>query len=262
MPQTANFGFPLWADTPPEGATGKDLRDAIIGEGADSLAQRLDSILQEILVTLENKENQIDKVNFIDDGFEVNINNVNYPTTMAVYDFVVSHTSKKIGNAEATIFTPLVKWDGNTDGLFNILGMFYKVSENTETPKQIKFDMSFRGQDNTVHTYDFFTGMRSDTAVTDFKDMLGITAYQIYGTIGGFIAERAGILPAEFIEQMTGTNPGEDIPFEAGTYVIGVQQGDEFLFVSNAESCIPVKEYIDSKFNELCELMDSKESDT
>lgn len=46
MPQTSNFGLPLWGDTPPEGATGKTLRDAIIGQGAESLAQRVDALAQ------------------------------------------------------------------------------------------------------------------------------------------------------------------------------------------------------------------------
>lgn len=46
MPQTNNFGLPLWGDTPPEGATGKTLRDAILGIGTDSMAQLLDAKAQ------------------------------------------------------------------------------------------------------------------------------------------------------------------------------------------------------------------------
>lgn len=48
MSQTTNFGFPLWGDIPPEGATGKDLRDAILGEGEDSFASMVDRELGDI----------------------------------------------------------------------------------------------------------------------------------------------------------------------------------------------------------------------
>ncbi|MCM1024782.1 MAG: hypothetical protein NC395_12110, partial [Prevotella sp.] len=51
MSQTKNFGFPLWGDDPPEGATGKDLRDALIGEGADSLANMVDGQLKKVADT-------------------------------------------------------------------------------------------------------------------------------------------------------------------------------------------------------------------
>lgn len=196
-----------------------------------------------------SKEDSSNKATYIDDSLDANINNTNYPTNKAVYDFVSSYTSKQIGSAEATIFLPLAEWDGNTTGKFSILSMFYKVSENTEAPEQIKFDMSFKLGDGTVQSYDFLTGIRSDTAVTDFKESLGITIYQFGEEIGGVIAERAGTLPAALIEQITGINPGADIPFEAGTYVMGTQSGDDFIFVSKAESCISVKDYIDNKDN-------------
>jgi len=196
-----------------------------------------------------SKEDSSNKATYIDDSLDANINNTNYPTNKAVYDFVSSYTSKQIGSAEATIFLPLAEWDGNTTGKFSILGMFYKVSENTEAPEQIKFDMSFKLGDGTVQSYDFLTGIRSDTAVTDFKESLGITIYQFGEEIGGVIAERAGTLPAALIEQMTGINPGADIPFEAGTYVMGTQSGDDFIFVSKAQSCISVKDYLDNKDN-------------
>ena len=194
-----------------------------------------------------SKEDSSNKATYIDDSLDANINNTNYPTNKAVYDFVSSYTSKQIGSAEATIFLPLAEWDGNTTGKFSILGMFYKVSENTEAPEQIKFDMSFKLGDGTVQSYDFLTGIRSDIAVTDFKESLGITIYQFGEEIGGVIAERAGTLPAALIEQMTGINPGADIPFEAGTYVMGTQSGDDFIFVSKAQSCISVKDYIDKR---------------
>ena len=196
-----------------------------------------------------SKESTDNKAAYIDDFDNPNIDNTHYPTNKAVYDFVSSYTNKQIGNAEATIFLPLAEWDGNTTGKFSILGMFYKVSENTEAPEQIKFDMSFKLGDGTVQSYDFLTGIRSDTAVTDFKESLGITIYQFGEEIGGVIAERAGTLPAALIEQMTGINPGADIPFEAGTYVMGTQSGDDFIFVSKAQSCISVKDYIDNKDN-------------
>lgn len=42
MSQTKNLGLPLWGQTPPKGATGLDLRNAILGENINSLVQILD----------------------------------------------------------------------------------------------------------------------------------------------------------------------------------------------------------------------------
>lgn len=46
MAQSTNMGLPLWGEIPPEGATGKTLRDAILGMGTDSMAQLLDAKAQ------------------------------------------------------------------------------------------------------------------------------------------------------------------------------------------------------------------------
>ena len=60
MPQTTNYGFPLLAATPPEGMTGKDLRDLILGEGEDSLAQKLDAALKNVEDTIPSAQVQAD----------------------------------------------------------------------------------------------------------------------------------------------------------------------------------------------------------
>lgn len=58
MPQTANYGFPLLADTPPEGMTGKDLRDLILGESDTSLAQIVDAALKNVEDAIPNAQVQ------------------------------------------------------------------------------------------------------------------------------------------------------------------------------------------------------------
>lgn len=74
MPQTTNLGLPLWGESPPEGATGLDLRNAIIGENDNSLAQKIDAQVER----LENKAAEISE----------DADNDQYPTTLAVKKYV------------------------------------------------------------------------------------------------------------------------------------------------------------------------------
>lgn len=74
MPHTANLGLPLWGESPPDGATGLDLRNAIIGEDEDSLAQKIDAQVER----LENKSTEISE----DAGDD------RYPTELAVKKYV------------------------------------------------------------------------------------------------------------------------------------------------------------------------------
>lgn len=74
MPQTTNLGLPLWGESPPEGATGLDLRNAIIGEDENSLAQKIDAQVER----LENKAAEISE----------GADNDQYPTTLAVKNYV------------------------------------------------------------------------------------------------------------------------------------------------------------------------------
>ncbi len=250
MPQTKYFGFPVWGDDPPEGAIGKDLRDAILGEGSGSLVQILDSTLQEMLEAIENQEDARNKATYIDDGFEPNINDENYPTNRAVYDFV----NRSVNAHEATVHIPLAEWDGDTANKFNIFGMYYKISDNASVPENILFDVAKKSGTETADI--LIKNASQDGKMTELSESLGITFYMFGNEPIIVVAEHAGVLPAELIEQMMGENPGVDIPYEAGTYVYFVQ-GDDLavLFISRVSQVMSVKDYIDGKLDELKSLI-------
>lgn len=219
-------------------------------------------LTQEDIAHLQNAESDDNKVNFIDDWFGDNVNSVSYPTTKAVYDFVTSHVKKEISVAESNIFIPIGEWDGDTTGRFNILGMFYKVSGSTKTPEKMKFSMSGKDAEGIVQKIDMFTDLVTDGLITDLAQMLGIYVYTMGGDMVIVVADRTGVIPAAVIEQLMGVNPGADIPYEEGTYFFGSQDSDALIFVSEASAVVGVKDYIDEKFDALCELIGSKESDT
>lgn len=87
MPQTTNLGLPLWGESPPDGATGLDLRNAIIGENEDSMAQKLDAQVER----LENKVTEITD----------ETTDEQYPNAQAVKDYVSKVTDS---------FAPEIEW--------------------------------------------------------------------------------------------------------------------------------------------------------
>ena len=74
MSQTTNLGLPLWGETPPGNPTGKDLRNAIIGENEDSMAQILDA-------KVERLKNKVEEITDEPTGDQ-------YPSVQAVKDYV------------------------------------------------------------------------------------------------------------------------------------------------------------------------------
>lgn len=86
MPQTTNLGLPLWGESPPDGATGRSLRDAIIGENEDSMAQKLDAQVER----LENKVTEI-----TDEATDEQ-----YPNAQAVKDYVSKVTENFAAEVE------------------------------------------------------------------------------------------------------------------------------------------------------------------
>ena len=178
MPQTTNYGFPLWADTPPEGATGKDLRDAILGPGADSLASKVDTALKGIadaiptkvsdlendagftdgqdLTAKENLSNKVGAYDFVDGGWMDSAEK--YPSVNAVRGFVASYvgthavTPDAFQEAYYGLIEPAVgavpldaaAWNGETEGKANLLGLCYKISDSTEQPDTFRVELSLR----------------------------------------------------------------------------------------------------------------------
>lgn len=294
MPQTTHYGFPLWADTPPNGATGKDLRDAILGEGEGSLANRMDSELSRIEglqsdwnVTdesdpayirnkpfgtipdnLETTDNKLTSYNGTD-GSWWDVTPEKYPSSQAVYDFVRDYVSNYAATSNnfhfflsrfiepfLTVEVERFDWDGVTDGHFGLLGQYYKISDNTEFPDACKVSLSEIDKSTEETTViPIYENFLLNYTMADLKDAFGIVVYCMKD--GNFtlpvvaVADRAGTLPAALIEQLMGENPGTDVPYEAGTYVLFQDDESYSLFVSKAAVCMPVKKYIDAKCEEL-----------
>ena len=82
MPRTKFLGLPLWGETPPVGATGLHLRNAILGENEDSMAQLLDAQVER----LANRVTEISD----------NVTNEQYPSARAMKDYVDENGAKAI----------------------------------------------------------------------------------------------------------------------------------------------------------------------
>ena len=274
MAQTANYSFPLWGDTPPTGATGKTLRDALLGEGPDSLSNMVDAKLKELADTKEDASNKVRTYTGMDGSWSNSADD--YPSVVAVRDFVQSYVSTFSITTERfdQIFNGLIKplaetvqidtvtWDGATSGKANVIGMFYKISDSTVFPDTFSIELStINNATGAVSSVDEF-GMSGISEVflndktVDAKEPFGIVVYSLKQDTSStplvVVADRAGILPAAAIEQMLGVNPGTSVPYEAGVYVMySNDESNSALFVSKATSCMSVKNYIDKKIEDL-----------
>lgn len=196
------------------------------------------------------KENSENKISYIDDIFKDNVDNTHFPTTEAVFNFVSSYVKKLIKISPLSVFIPVAEWNGDTEGKNSMLGMFTKVSENVKVYESIKITASSKSEDGSIQTSDTDKDLIVDTVMTDLKEMFGITIYTLSDEPIAVIAERSGTLPAAVIEQIMGVNPGADMPYEAGTYSVGKQSSDKFIFLSKIDAVMTAKEYIDMKFAE------------
>lgn len=274
MSQTTNYGFTLWEDAPPTGATGKDLRDAVLGEDPDSLANMVDAKLKELADTKEDASNKVRTYTGMDGSWSNSADD--YPSVVAVRDFVQSYVStfsvtteqfdqifnKVIKPLAETVQIDTVEWNGTTDGRSNVLGMFYKISDSTVFPDTFSIELSTinnaTGAVNPANGFvsSGFSEIFLNDKVVDAKELFGIVVYSLKqdGSSTPFVvvANRSGTLPAAAIEQMLGVNPGTSVPYEAGIYVLySNDESNSALFVSKATSCMSVKNYIDKKFEEL-----------
>ena len=244
MSQTSNYGFPLLADTPPEGMTGKDLRDMILGEGETSLAQMMDKALKNLSDTAQTKDNLMAEYDGVD-GAWVGASAENYPSTLAVMRYVKSVTvdpwdynwlkysvQNGIVPSLGMVDLDTVTWDGVTDNLPCLLGVCYKVSTATDQPKCFRVASTEGGR----KVFDVLK--RSDALMAAF----GVAMYG-YDVPYVFVADRSGTIPAAVVEQMTGSNPGVDVPYEAGTYLMS----NGSVYISSATGLVDAKTYIDQK---------------
>lgn len=270
MSQTTNYGFTLWGDAPPTGATGKDLRDAVLGEDPDSLANMVDAKLKELADTKEDASNKVITYTGMDGSWSNSDDQ--YPSIPAVRDFVQSYVStfsitteqfdqifnRAIKPLAETVQVDTVTWDGATSGKANVIGMFYKISDSTVFPDTFSIELStINNATGAVSSADEF-GMSGISEVflndktVDAKEPFGIVVYSLKQDTSStpfvVVADRAGTLPAIAIEQMLGINPGVNVPYEAGIYVLySNDESNSALFVSKTTSCMSVKNYIDKK---------------
>lgn len=135
------------------------------------------------------------------------------------------------------IIEPICEWNGDTTDKFVILSMFYKISSNIIAPNKILIRIS--SDDDT--SADIIRGfvLSKDSSL----EALNLYLYSANSNPVVVVATQSGSLPASVVEQMTGINPGADVPFEEGTYVVK----QERLFISKISSVISVKDYIDQK---------------
>lgn len=199
-----------------------------------------------------SEESTANKATYIDDFNNPNIDNTHYPTNKAVYDFVVSYVGKQIENKEATVFLPLAEWDGNTDGKLSILGMFYKVSENTYVPDKIVYRYADKASDEAV-TIDA-DYLNTDGVITDLAETYGIYVPTLNAQRDGImIAKKGGVLPSDVASAMLGVEVPVDVPYEAGTYFssIPIEDTGTRRYPTEAFYSASVKDYIDSKFEEI-----------
>ncbi len=196
---------------------------------------------------LNDTENTSNKVTYFNSA--ENLNDIKYPTTQAVYDFV----KEELETAPAKVFLPFAEWDGDTDGRDNFLGIFYKISDATDVPNYpLMVERSFRDADGTTSLFFKYV---TDGSITVLEDAFGIVILTVEETPAVVIADRSGTLPAAVIEEMMGENPGMDVPYTQGTYFLYVADDGGSVFDSKAEIVMTAKEYIDRKFDELAAMM-------
>lgn len=173
--------------------------------------------------------------------------------TLADIEGMLAGIEGTLAAMQNNLFFPMGEWDGDITGRFAVLGMFYKVSENTIVPSRVFFAVNIIEADGNVSGED--NVFISDGVMTDLAELLGITMFTSDGDPMLVVADRAGTLPAAVVEQVIGVNPGMDIPYEAGTYVFGEMQGNKFLFIRRAEGIMPIPLYIDAKIGEIKALL-------
>lgn len=156
-----------------------------------------------------------------------------------------------IDKTGAEIKDTLVNWDGNTEGLSNVLEMFWKVSNNTYVPQNIVYKYASKDSDgNTTLDAAYQT---YDGIMTDLAETYGIYVPTINGNYGGIIiCKTNGVLPSAVASAFLGEDVPTDVPYESGTYILNRLLADGTrTYLAEAFYTTSVKKYIDDKFEEL-----------
>lgn len=235
MPQTNNFGLPLWGDHPPEGATGKTLRDAIIGESPSSLANMVDSAMNEIDSSKIGTSSVVKKgESFPDTEADEKI-----PSMGRMLEAVdaANKTAKQDASQYARalggyIPSDTVTWDGNAAGKSHFLDGMYKISDSTTAPKAFSIDLSTKKSNQYPSPYDYAGSYIAVNQNVELSDR-GIEVYAYaFGLV--IVCSQGGTLTQEEAESIFGDYGGEDFGYEAGTYFSSFKFFGEFVFVSSA----------------------------
>ena len=258
MSATEHYGFPIMDDTPPEGTTGKDLRDMIVGASESSFAQKADKAIKETENKIPTKTSQLENDSELLAPDTAKNLLIIGPDTMPVgtdywgyWDYKTTTTGAlcaqetiKCVQTELAITTPniielICEWDGDTSGKTALLNLMYKISSNIIAPDNILVGISSSDQTSNVNAALFRELIPKDNSL----EALNLYLYSYNGSPIAAIATQSGSVPASVVEQMMGVNPGADVPFEEGTYLM--KQGS--TFISKISSVISVKDYIDQK---------------
>lgn len=234
MPQTTNYGFPLLADTPPEGMTGKDLRDLILGESETSLAQMLDAALKALA---DEKEDASNKVLSGQSWLNTEGDKL-YPSMNRMSEFVKWYDSSARNDLTQYAMdlsgyktTERITWDGVTNDAEPILGAYYKVSDYTRFPDRCTYILS---SSKTGYVMTAITKNRLDTLREDY----GFVRYgewedgEAFNNFGVIIFDRSGTLPADVIKTVAASYTGGDVSYEAGVYLPLININGERIYMS------------------------------
>ena len=231
MPQTTNYGFPLLADTPPEGMTGKDLRKMILGEGEESLAQMLDAALKALADAKEDASNKVVSGQswMIDDGDRMYLSanrtrELIKASQSSVYTNLTKYTLE-IGQYDVT---QVIEWSGYDSE--TVLFGHHKAGEYVSFPDCCALVFSlFKGG--------YLVSVITEERIDTLKDEYGIVLYGSWSEsqnpleVASVIAcDRSGTLPADVIRTISPDYTGEDVPYEAGVYLFKMQASDDTLY--------------------------------
>lgn len=138
-------------------------------------------------------------------------------------------TNKPFG--ETTVIADALTWDGNTDGLYNVMGMFYHISESIPTLEELQQGgMGYLNQEGMVQEIPFDDGYVTDTGVG-----IIIVADYVY-----VVSEDGATLE----DGLTFEKRGIYFPNMGGTYV-------EKMTINNYKFSVTTVKKIDPKFIDL-----------
>lgn len=235
MPQTTHYGFPLLADTPPEGMTGKDLRKLLLGEDETSLAQMLDAALKALADAKESTSNKVlsgqswlaaegDKLYPSMSRMSEHVSSIRRSTMARLTEYVLKTGQYSVSQ--------VIKWDGY-DTATVVLGL-HKAGEFVSFPDCYTYILS-------SFKYEFLLSNETKSRFDALKDDYGVVVYGDWEDgddplkhMQVIACDRSGTLPADVIRTVSPDYTGEDMPYEAGVYLPKKSSADDTIYISAA----------------------------